>query len=257
VAGENLAVQVFDHGYIKLVEHWGSDERIIEAARMSTDKGFQGWGPIHIDTCPVHPLHASKGFSACVCDANPGDEKLLAYLWKHKHTTPFEMAGLTIEVQAPIFVLREWQRHRTQSYNELSARYTILPDLFYVPSVERLMGGRQSSSNKQSSTGGFSQEEAASLASQIRDAYHQSRLVYDTLLDHGLARELARTVVPIGQYSRMRASANLWNWLHFMTLRTAAGTQWEIVQYAVQVATLVAQYFPRTFYLWTEDHPDF
>src|SRR3990172_2230213 len=104
--------RVLDAGYIELVEHWGSDERIIEAARMSTGKGFQGWDK---------------------------DEKLLAYLYNNKHATPFEMAGMVIEVKAPIFVFREWHRHRTQSYNEMSARYIPLPDENYIPSVERLM----------------------------------------------------------------------------------------------------------------------
>lgn len=91
------SIDLFDHGYVKEIEHWGSDERIVEAARMSTNKGFQGW-----DT----------------------DAKLLRYLYEHKHFSPFEMAGMVVEVQAPIFVFREWHRHRTQSYNELSARYT-------------------------------------------------------------------------------------------------------------------------------------
>ena len=85
-----MKTPVLDHGYVELIETWGSDERIIEAARMSTNKGFQGWGP--------------KG------DGSPGDEKLLKYLYTHKHMTPFEMAGMTIEVQAPIFVFREWHR---------------------------------------------------------------------------------------------------------------------------------------------------
>src|SRR5690606_23323400 len=102
-------MKVLDHGYVRLVEAWGSDERIIEAARMSTGKGFLGWGPKE--------------------DGKPGDEKLLRYLWEHKHATPFEMAGLVVEVQAPIFVFREWHRHRTQSFSELSARYVPMPDL--------------------------------------------------------------------------------------------------------------------------------
>jgi thymidylate synthase (FAD) len=99
-------IELLDHGYVELIESWGSDERIIEAARMSTGKGFTGWGT----------------------PEKPGDEKLLRFLWKNQHATPFEMAGMTIEVKAPIFVFREWHRHRTQSYNEMSARYVPLPD---------------------------------------------------------------------------------------------------------------------------------
>src|ERR1041385_5991189 len=105
----NDKITVLDHGYIQLIETWGSDERIVEAARISTNKGFLGWGTTEA----------------------PGDEKLLRYLYEHKHATPFEMAGMIVEVQAPIFVFREWHRHRTQSYNELSARYTLLPDTNY------------------------------------------------------------------------------------------------------------------------------
>jgi thymidylate synthase (FAD) len=89
-----------------------------------------------------------------------GDEKLLRYLYEHKHLTPFEMCGLTIEVQAPIFVFREWHRHRTQSYNELSARYTELPNLFYIPDNERLMAAKQSKKNKQGSEDGFTDVDA-------------------------------------------------------------------------------------------------
>lgn len=117
-------MKVLDCGYIELIESWGSDERIIEAARMSTGKGFNGWGT----------------------PGAPGDEKLLAYLYNHKHMTPFEMAGVVIEVKAPIFVFREWHRHRTQSYNEMSARYIPLPDENYIPTIERVMmsGGTNS-----------------------------------------------------------------------------------------------------------------
>src|SRR3990167_8524449 len=107
--------QVLDHGYVELIEVWGSEERIIESARMSTNRGFNGWDK---------------------------DEKLLRYLYENKHLTPFEQCGLTLEVQAPIFVVREWMRHRTQSYNELSGRYSEMPHLFYIPSIERLMNGK-------------------------------------------------------------------------------------------------------------------
>ena len=118
-------VQVLDHGYIEAIEHWGSDERIVEAARMSTGKGFQGWGPRHADNCPAVLRNVERGDTEiapedCRCSHDiPGDEKLLAFLYNNRHATPFEMAGLVIEVQAPIMVFREWHRHRTQSYNEM------------------------------------------------------------------------------------------------------------------------------------------
>lgn len=110
---------VLDHGYVKCIHVWGSDQNIIEAARMSTNKGFQGWGPLPCGHCGS----ASSDPMGCPDHVlKPGDEKLLSYLWKNQHLSPFEMAGMELEIQAPIFVFREWHRHRTQSYNELSAR---------------------------------------------------------------------------------------------------------------------------------------
>jgi hypothetical protein len=151
-----MRFDVLDHGYVALIEPWGSDARIIESARMSTGKGFLGWGPKKLCSwCQApegDPNLCKVGGPHIYQDGFPGDEKLLRYLWENKHTTPFEMAGMTIEIQAPIFVFREWHRHRTQSYSELSARYTPLPDVNYLPSVERLMmnaGG----SNKQAGVG--------------------------------------------------------------------------------------------------------
>jgi thymidylate synthase (FAD) len=221
---------LLDHGYIRLIETWGSDQRVIEAARMSTDKGFLGWGTPEA----------------------PGDSKLLRYLWSHQHHTPFEMAGMTIEVQAPIFVLREWMRHRTQSYNEMSGRYVELPDLYYVPSVERLMAARQSTSNRQGSELGFSTSEAKCLQGVLRDAHREAREAYDLLLAMGVAREIARLVIPVAQFSKMRASANLRNWLGFLKLRTAPNAQWEIRQYANAAGELIAEHFPRTWELFAE-----
>jgi thymidylate synthase (FAD) len=223
-----MRAAVLDYGYVELVESWGGDERIIEAARMSTAKGFQGWGTSEA----------------------PGDEKLLRYLYEHKHHTPFEMAGFAVEVQAPIFVFREWHRHRTQSYNELSARYTQLPDLFYVPSIERVMASKQSAMNKQGSAEGFTEKDAIRIRSRIDQAQQKARKTYEGLLADGVAREVARVVVPVSQYSRMRASANLRNWLQFLTLRMAENAQWEIRQYANAVAEVVRAQFPRTWSLF-------
>lgn len=208
---------VLDHGHVRLIEAWGSDEQIIRAARQSTDKGFQGW---------------------------PEDERLLGYLYRHKHMTPFEMAGMVIEVQAPIFVFREWHRHRTQSYNEMSGRYVQLPDLTYLPSIERLSAGGQSATNKQASGAAFdAPEEAREIVAQ---AHLEARAHYEHLLTMGVAKELARVVLPVAQYSRMWASANLRNWLAFLDLRLPENAQWEIRQYADAVLGLVRDRFPRT-----------
>lgn len=249
-AGEQT--MLLDHGYVKFIECWGSDSRIVEAARMSTDKGFRGWGPRHKGEC-MHWDDQSAGI--CDCTPEPGDEKLLKFLWDNKHHTPFEMAGMTIEVQAPLFVFREWHRHRTQSYNELSARYTELPDLYYLPSYERVERAKQSTKNKQSSDEAdkFSDAEVVSITGIIAESYANARADYEELLRMGVAREIARLVIPVAQYSRMRASANLRNWLAFLTLRTAPGAQWEIRQYANLLNAMVSQAFPRVWNVVNEN----
>lgn len=222
---------VLDHGYVELVESWGSDERIIEAARMSTAKGFLGWGD----------------------SDQPGDEKLLRFLWQNRHHTPFEMAGMTLEIQAPLFVFREWHRHRTQSYNELSARYTQMPNLHYVPSVERILAGGQSATNKQGSAAlAVTPERAEEIRQYIAEVQGAIYGQYEALLAAGLSKELARLNTPVSRYSRMRASANLRNWLGFLALRTAPAAQWEIRQFADAVGRAVAIAFPRTWALFSE-----
>lgn len=261
--------KILDHGYIKLIETWGSDERIIEAARMSTDKGFQGWGHpdweccscgytlgaelftitelIHRPTCPNSSAHIMN------YNENKGDEKLLAYLYNHKHMTPFEMAGMIIEVQAPIFVFREWHRHRTQSYNELSARYTPIPDMNYVPTKKRVIDGAASTKNKQASGANSLLVEAIDdWISAIETAYIALENTYQVGLSLGIPKELARIVLPVGRYSRMRASANLRNWLAFLTLRMDENAQWEIRQYANAVGSLISENFPRTWELFSD-----
>jgi len=243
--------KLLDHGYVSLIETWGSDERIVEAARMSTGKGFVGWGPLPCGCVATPKSHAIDCPKCGGTGTVPGDEKFLKFLWENKHHSPFEMAGMTIEVQAPIFVFREWHRHRTQSYNEMSARYTPLPDLCYLPSIRRLITGKQSTKNKQSSAEGFTVSDAEAIQGVLSSAYNKARETYEELLEVGVARELARLVVPVAQYSRMRASANLRNWLAFLTLRKAAGAQQEIREYASAVADLIDQAFPRTYALFT------
>lgn len=264
-----MRTEVLDHGYVELVESWGSDERIIEAARMSTGKGFLGWGP-NPCTCTDGTIIVelkqgwlgdgkgdpdTKRVACPRCSGTQevsGDEKLLAFLWQNSHATPFEMGGLVIEVQAPIMVYREWHRHRTQSYNELSARYTPLPDVNYVPTVERLL--LNSKTNKQAGTVAGADELTADKAEWFRSAiayqYGKQQSLYETALASGVPKELARVHLPVGRYSRMRASANLRNWLGFLTLRMAPNAQWEIRQYANAVGEIVAAKFPRTWALF-------
>jgi thymidylate synthase (FAD) len=255
-----MKTEVLDHGFVELVEAWGSDESIIEAARMSTQKGFLGWGP-SCSKCGVRIVATDDGPSPADyergeqrgCDHDDmkaGDEKLLRYLYEHKHSTPFEMAGCIIEVQAPIFIFREWHRHRTQSYAEMSARYSPLPDVNYVPQVERLLmtGG----ANKQAGGTGatLDADTARRIQAEIKDAYAAAETTYQRALATGTPKELARLILPVGRYSRMRASANLRNWLGFLTLRMDPAAQWEIRQYANAVAGILRDRFPRTMELF-------
>lgn len=219
-------INLLDHGYIKFVEHWGSDQRFIEAARMSTDGGFRGWDR---------------------------DQRLLEFLWRNKHATPFEMGGMVIEIKAPIFVFREWHRHRTQSYNEMSARYIPMPDENYVPTVLRLIEGSMLTTNKQAQgSKQLTRLEAEEFQISLEDLYNRAQAVYEDALKMGVPKELARLPVPVGRYSKMRASANLRNWLAFLTLRMAPNAQWEIRQYADAVGEYIAELFPRTWKLFNE-----
>lgn len=252
-----MKIEVLDHGYCELVTSWGSDEGIIEAARMSTNKGFQGWGPkcprcdalFHGEVkCPTEGCQGGRS------EAVPGDEKLLRYLWEHKHATPFEMAGLTIEVKAPIFVFRQWHRHRTQSYNEMSARYTPLPNENYVPTVERLMVN--STQNKQAGTAKgadeLTEETAENFRRVLKETYAAAESLYQEALNAGVPKELARVHLPVARYSAMRASANLRNWLAFLTLRLDPHAQYEIRVYAEAIGAFIAEKFPRTWDLFVE-----
>ena len=228
-----MKINVLDSGYVSLVEAWGNDASIIEAARMSTGKGFHGWGST--DT--------------------PGDEKLLRFLYENKHHSPFEMCGLIVEVKAPIFVFREWHRHRTQSYNEASARYIPLPDENYMPSLERVLEGANTSTTNKQAQGlhkGLTENQALAWLEALEASYQQTQALYDQALAAGVPKELARIILPVGRYSRMRASANLRNWLAFLTLRQAPDAQWEIREYANAVGTMIADRFPRTWEIFTQ-----
>src|ERR1700691_1729197 len=256
-------ISVLDHGYVTVIESWGSRERVIEAARMSTQKGFEGWGPFDCSECGHLPSSqrinlggTPLGKYGCKkCRGRgyvEGDEKLLAFLWNNAHATPFEMAGLIIEVQAPIFVFREWHRHRTQSYNEMSARYTPLPDLSYVPTVERLL--LNSKTNKQAGTitdsDELTEDVAIDLMTEERTFNKAAEQFYQKKLKAGVPKELARTHLGVSRYSKMRASANLRNWLAFLTLRYDSKAQFEIREYARVVHGILSELFPRTLSLF-------
>jgi thymidylate synthase (FAD) len=252
---------------------WGSDEGIIEAARMSTDKGFEGWGGFYYQECTVCDWKSETQEEPHICVPTicpqcasradwkrtpSGDERLLKYLYEHWHHTPFEMAGFQIEIKAPIMVIREWERHRTQSYNEMSGRYVPLPNENYVPSVDRIL--MQSAGNKQAGAikgaDQITMQQAHMFRQGLIDQYEQDQLFYDLALKMGVPKELARLHVPVGRYSRMRAQAVLRNWLAFATLRDDSHAQWEIQQYAKVVVQLIAEHFPRTHALYLAQRQD-
>lgn len=216
----NYAIEryVLDKGYVRLVDYMGSDLSIVRAARVSYNAEPRG---------------------------DQSDEKLIRYLWKHKHTTPFESCTVTFEVKAPIFVFRQWHRHRTQSYNEVSARYTELADEFYVPVVDKI--GVQSSSSKQArmineafDIADQRNMEIGSYVEQCKNAF----LTYHYLLDKGWPRELARMVLPLSTYSKMFTTINLRNLFHFLELRLHPHAQYEIRVYAEAMLNLIEPLFP-------------
>lgn len=240
-----MKINVLDHGYVKFIEAYGRgaprtgdapvtvdfEVGIIEAARQSTQGNFRGWKL---------------------------DSKLLAYLYNNKHFTPFEFSGMVIEVQAPIFVFREWHRHRTQSYNEMSARYEPLPDLYYLPKFDDLWTRICAvTSNKQAASiaisGTLTQAHVHAWLAALESQYIEAEQTYQAGLNAGIPKELARLIMPVGHYTRMRASANLRNWLAFLTLRMDEKAQWEIRQFANAVGECIACMFPQVWELFNQE----
>lgn len=213
-------VDVLDHGFVRLVSSMGGDLSISRAARVSYD-----------------------------APARKADRGLIKYLMKNKHTSPFEAVVFTFEVKAPIFVFRQWHRHRTWSYNEVSARYTALSSEFYVPTPKSI--GKQSKDNKQMRepldpddiTGVVRAQRFSKL---IRRQCEQAHALYLDLLELECPRELARGVLPLNTYSRMFATVDLHNLLHFITLRNHEHSQYEIQVYAQALRTLIKPIVPLT-----------
>lgn len=209
---------MLDHGYAKLVLHYGSDEFIVESARQSTDGAFRGW---------------------------PQDERLIDYMASNGHHSPFEFAGACFEVQAPVFVAREWQRHRTQSVSEMSQRYvkSSMPD--YVPSAERMR--EKSAKNRQAGVETSAEPNTDELTRLLREHMAECQRLYEQMLASGVSREVARVVLPTARFTRFRAMANLRNWAHWYKLRVESSAQYEIRVYAEAVGAALAEKFPRSW----------
>jgi len=216
-------LDVLNAGYVRLVDHMGSDLSVVRAARVSYDADWRAG------------------------DNTEGDQKLINYLWKNKHSTPFESVTFTFEVKAPIFVLRQWHRHRTWSYNELSARYKELPEEFYIPDPQQIT--TQSTDNKQMRTE-VQHEYPESIRFSMIEANANAFKTYKYILGLGCPRELARSVLPVATYSHMFATVNLLNLMKFLTLRCHPHAQFEIRVYAEAMAELAKEIVPVCMEAW-------
>ena len=215
---------VLDHGHIRLVDSMGTDLSVVRSARVSYDAAWRAG------------------------EDEKGDEKLIRYLWKNGHTTPFESVTFTFDVKAPIFVYRQWHRHRTQSYNEMSARYTELPAEWYVPRPNQV--GTQSQKSKQAREEKILTPEEYELKQKEVELYDNickmGYSTYQALLAQGWPRELARMCLPLSMYSQMFATMNLLNCLKFLRLRLHAHAQYEIRVYAEAMLELIEPIVPVT-----------
>ena len=206
---------VLDRGFVKLVDFMGGDHSVVEAARVSFGEGTKG---------------AKQ------------DIRLIRYLLKHKHETPFEHSVFKFHVKAPIFVARQWFRHRIGSFNEISLRYVEYRDEFYIPQFMR----KQAEKNKQASIL-EPVEESDVLIEELREHYRMVKSFYDRLLEKGVARELARTILPMGTYTQFYWSVNARSLMNFVRLRADEHAQWEIQQYANIIACMFRALMPVTF----------
>lgn len=218
-------VDVLDHGFVRLVDSMGNDLSIARAARVSYDAAWRAG------------------------DDEGSDAKLIRYLWRNQHTTPFEAVEFQFEVMAPIFVFRQWHRHRTASINELSGRYRELPETFYLPEPENI--GTQSASSKQARdiTSEHRAERSVEIAT-LEQACQQAFAAYREFMAAGWPRELARMVLPLNTYSHMFWKVNLRNLFHFLTLRCDAHAQYEIRVYADAMRDLIRPIVPVAVSAW-------
>jgi thymidylate synthase (FAD) len=212
-------VRVLDKGYVSLVQSQASDLSVVAAARVSLGVTEE----------------ASKG--------ERDDRRLIRYLLRHHHGTPFEHNLFTFLVKAPIFVVREWHRHRVGwSYNEVSGRYTEMESEFYVPSEVRV----PAASNRQGSVVAEPGQVAINAIGAIQVASLRAFDAYHRLLAHGVAKEQARLVLPLNTYTSFYASCNARSLMHFLGLRDAEDAQWEIRQYAQAMGVLFQESMPIT-----------
>ncbi|MCA3437329.1 MAG: FAD-dependent thymidylate synthase [Rhodobacter sp.] len=213
------AHQVLDHGFVRVIDYMGDDAAIVQAARVSYGAGTR---------------HVSN------------DEGLIRYLMRHWHSTPFEMCEIKLHVKLPVFVARQWIRHRTANVNEYSARYSILDREFYIPAPEHLAA--QSTVNNQGRGEVLTGEEAARVLEMLKSDAGRAYDHYQDMLSQegqqGLARELARMNLPANIYTQWYWKVDLHNLFHFLRLRADAHAQYEIRVYAEAICRVVADWVP-------------
>jgi thymidylate synthase (FAD) len=218
------AIPVLDHGFVRLVDYLGGDERIVSAARVSYGDG----------TKTVRE-----------------DRALIDYLLRHAHTSPFEQVVLTFHVKMPIFVARQWIRHRTARLNEVSGRYSVMPDEFYLPPAEDLR--LQSTLNRQGrGSEPLPEDEAGVARDALREGRARSYATYEALLAAGVAREIARIDLPVSLYTQMYWQIDLHNLFHFLRLRLDAHAQHEIRVYAAALARCARAVAPLAYEAFEE-----
>jgi thymidylate synthase (FAD) len=208
---------VLDKGFIRLLDYMGGDERVVEAARVSYGKGTKTYRE---------------------------DAALIDYLLRNGHTSPFEQVVLTFHIKLPIFVARQWIRHRTARLNEISGRYSVLKDDFYIPATEDL--AVQSADNKQGRASAvLDAAEAATIRTGLEAAQKKAYGDYSNLVEEGLARELARINLPLSLYTEWYWQIDLHNLFHFLELRLDPHAQKEIRLYAETLFNITKKVAPR------------
>lgn len=207
---------VLDKGFVRLVDYMGSDDRIVQSARVSYGKGTK-------------TVRQDRG--------------LINYLLRNRHTSPFEQVSLTFHTKMPIFVARQWVRHRTARLNEISGRYSVMEDEFYLPANDQVAA--QSDDNKQ---GRDAQPLPASVVEEIRSKLESGQRegyeAYEALLQTGLAREVARINLPISLYTQWYWQIDLHNLFHFLALRLDSHAQYEIRAYAEVMCDIAGKVAP-------------
>jgi thymidylate synthase (FAD) len=215
------AMPVLDHGFVRVIDYMGDDAAVVQAARVSYGRG-------------------TRKISE--------DEGLIRYLMRHWHSTPFEMCEIKYHVKLPIFVARQWIRHRTANVNEYSARYSILDKEFYIPAPEHLAA--QSADNRQGRGAVLEGEDAARVLALLRQDAEQTYAHYEEMLDEtgvGLARELARMNLTLNTYTQWYWKTDMHNLFHFLRLRADAHAQYEIRVYAEAMLETVKAWVPLSY----------